>query len=489
MASACDLKMSTPADIVRLKEKAESGDLAAQRQLGWSYQTGDGVPKDLAESLKWYRKAAVKGQATAQNDVGRFYEAGWVVAQDYVEAMKWYLLASNQGHSYAQYNLASLYYGGKGTPENYVEAAKWFSKAAEQGHSTAAFFLGWLYCTGNGVEKNYASAIFWYRMAANEGVAGAQNNLGIMIENGQGIAANLEEATRLYRKSAKQGNESAKKSLERLKVPIEEPEIAPAPAKKNTLREPKARAAESTECTTLLIACTPQIYAQNAFRITGLLVDAPIRDIKRRIDDLKAAAEMGDAEDEHTHAFALSPAPPVEHIREAAQRLQNPERRLVEEFFWFWPIEWGHGQSDQALTALRNGDKDAAFKIWSQASNNGQAVASVVAKHNLAVMYQMVALDSEHLALKSELSAEQYATVANYWSKCIKWWENLLMTRTSGVWSRTESGSWTTIKSQLDSQGVCGTPSQLRSPKSTPCWLFNMPRKVNTTAPKNTLPT
>lgn len=425
--------MSTPADIVRLKAKAESGDANAQRQLGWSYQIGDGVSKDLAEALKWYRKSAAQGNASAQNDLGNFYENGWGVAQDYVEAMKWYLLSANQGLSYGQHNLASLFYAGHDTPVNYPEAVKWFSKSAEQGHSTSAYFLGWLYCTGNGVEKSYERALFWYRKAASDGVAGAQNNLAIMIENGQGVPANTGEAIKWFRKSAAQGNDSAKKALERLKAPLAEPEAAPAPVKKNHDRDQRPRSRESGECKPLVSACIPSVYIHNAFRITGLPVDASARDIKRRIDDLKAASEMGDDDDEHTHAFALKPPPAVDHIREAAQRLQDSERRIIEEFFWFWPREWGKGSSDSALTALRNGDKDTAFKLWSAALNEDEEPASVVAKHNLAVMYHMVALDSEILALKSDLTPQQAATVAKYWNTCFKWWEEL--TEDETFWS------------------------------------------------------
>lgn len=422
---ACDPNMSTPAETVRLKEKAESGDPASQRHLGWLYEKGQGVPKDLVESLAWYRKAATRGYAVAQNDVGCAYRNGLGIGQDSAEALKWFRLSAEQGHSYAQHNLASMYYGGEGTPVNYVEAAKWFSKAAEQGHSTAAYFLGWLYCSGNGVEKSYASALFWYRKAATEGVAGAQNNLAIMIENGQGVTANLEEAIRWFRKSARRGNESAKKSLERLKAPLEDPEIEPAPARKHPPREPKAKPTESAECKPLLTACTPLVYVHNAFRITGLLIDASTRDIKRRVDDLKAAAEMGDDDDEHTHAFALNPPPTVDQIREAAHRLHDPETRIIEELFWFWPQEWGQGKSDPALGALRNGNKDAAFKLWSAAIEDAEEPAGTIAKHNLAVMYQMVALDSENVALTGDLSAEQLATVAKYWTTCFKLWEEI----------------------------------------------------------------
>ena len=133
------------------------------------------------------------------------------------------------------------------------------------------------------------------------------------------------------------------------------------------------------ECSALYDACTPQIYLHNAFRITGLPVDSSTRDIKRRADDLRAAAEIGDDQDEHTHAFALTPPPTVDNIREAVQRLNEPECRIIEEFFWFWPLDWDHDDSDPALTALRNGNTDVPFKLWSEAVKEDEAPASIVA--------------------------------------------------------------------------------------------------------------
>lgn len=180
-----------------------------------------------------------------------------------------------------------------------------------------------------------------------------------------------------------------------------------------------------SECKALLDACTPLVYVHNAFRISGLAVDASAKDIKRRIDDLKHAEELGDAESEHTHAFALEPPPTIERIREAAHCLQDPERRVIEEFFWFWPNQWGGGRTDDGLSALANGNKDAAFRAWSSALSSGNGPASVVAKHNLAVMYQLVALDSEHYALEEDLSSDQLQTIVKYWRTSFKWWEEL----------------------------------------------------------------
>ena len=53
------------------------------------------------------------------------------------------------------------------------------------------------------------------------------------------------------------------------------------------------------DCKPLLEACIPSLYILNPFRITGLNVEASIREIKRRIDDLKSAYEMKDAESEN----------------------------------------------------------------------------------------------------------------------------------------------------------------------------------------------
>ena len=46
--------------------KAKQGDAGAQFMLGDCYYRGEGVEKDFAEAVKWYRKAAAQGDASAQ---------------------------------------------------------------------------------------------------------------------------------------------------------------------------------------------------------------------------------------------------------------------------------------------------------------------------------------------------------------------------------------------------------------------------------------
>ncbi|MDQ1300474.1 MAG: hypothetical protein QG637_392, partial [Chloroflexota bacterium] len=46
-----------------LFERAQKGDAVAQCLLGAMYARGNGVPKDSAEAVKWWHKAAEKGDA------------------------------------------------------------------------------------------------------------------------------------------------------------------------------------------------------------------------------------------------------------------------------------------------------------------------------------------------------------------------------------------------------------------------------------------
>jgi hypothetical protein len=70
------------------------------------YFVGSGVPQNVAEGVKWLRKAAAQGDAEAQ-----FY-------------------------------LGNMYFNGTDVPENAAEAVKWWRKAAEQGHPDAIRQLG-----------------------------------------------------------------------------------------------------------------------------------------------------------------------------------------------------------------------------------------------------------------------------------------------------------------------------------------------------------
>jgi TPR repeat protein len=53
------------------QKEAEQGNAEAQFELGWRYEHGRGVPKDVRKAVEWYRKAAAQGNKSAQNALDR----------------------------------------------------------------------------------------------------------------------------------------------------------------------------------------------------------------------------------------------------------------------------------------------------------------------------------------------------------------------------------------------------------------------------------
>jgi TPR repeat protein len=94
------------------------------------------------------------------------YEDAEGVPRDYAEAVKWYRLSADQGLADAQYKLGVMYVNGRGVPKDYSEAARLYHLAADQGNGNGQLALGSAYAAGKGVPKDYAQAYFWFTLAA-----------------------------------------------------------------------------------------------------------------------------------------------------------------------------------------------------------------------------------------------------------------------------------------------------------------------------------
>jgi len=95
------------------------------------------------------------------------HQNGWGVPQNLTEAVKWYRKAAEQGAASAQYNLGFMYLNGQGVPQNYAEAEKWYRKAAEQGDVDALQILGLAYYLGKWVPQDFVQSYFWFSLAAS----------------------------------------------------------------------------------------------------------------------------------------------------------------------------------------------------------------------------------------------------------------------------------------------------------------------------------
>lgn len=185
-----------------LHRLAEEGDANAQFMLGALYFTGEGVPQDYEEALKWYRRSAEQGHASAQHDLGVTYYQGKFVTQDYVEAFKWFQKSADHGHAKTQYNLGRMYYEGKGVPQDYAEALRWYRRSAEQGNAKAQYSLGMMYASGQVVTADLVQAHLWFNLAGSrasdpktrEAATGNRDSVAAMMTSAQ-----IAEAQRLAR--------------------------------------------------------------------------------------------------------------------------------------------------------------------------------------------------------------------------------------------------------------------------------------------------
>ena len=178
----------------------------------------------------------------------------------------------------------------------------------------------------------------------------------------------------------------------------------------------------SDGCTPLMEACTLELYNQNIFRITGLPVDATPKQIARQAQKLQMLEEMGGGASGPEAAFSLPTPPTSEEIRAALARMKDPQRRLVDEFFWFWPEADSTGSTDPAILAVAAGDADEAVRLWWTREQEG----SESAKHNLAVMYHMSAVDWTLHQFSYQIDHEREDKVKAYWKDAFDRWETLV---------------------------------------------------------------
>ena len=78
-----------------LRPLADAGNPAAQYRVGWMYDTGQGVPEDIAEADKWFKAAAETGHSDAMFSLCQdFALGGGNVQKDSLNAYVWCDLAA-----------------------------------------------------------------------------------------------------------------------------------------------------------------------------------------------------------------------------------------------------------------------------------------------------------------------------------------------------------------------------------------------------------
>jgi TPR repeat protein len=109
---------------------AESGSTAARLYLGWMYQLGKGVKRNLEEAERCYNSVLISESPKAE-----FYMATlqWEKG-DPLKTVEWFERSASSGYAPAMYQLSKMYRYGYGVPIDSVRGRKLLDQAASKGH-------------------------------------------------------------------------------------------------------------------------------------------------------------------------------------------------------------------------------------------------------------------------------------------------------------------------------------------------------------------
>jgi hypothetical protein len=116
---------------------AGMGDAPCQLQLGWHYEEGKGVPRNLVEAVRWYRAAAEQHDPRAAENMGTMYQFGRGVPKNCKTAVEWYAEGALQNDHASLYSLARMYQYGFGVKEDRAKAHALYRQSAALGNHKA----------------------------------------------------------------------------------------------------------------------------------------------------------------------------------------------------------------------------------------------------------------------------------------------------------------------------------------------------------------
>jgi len=225
-----------------MEQAAELGYSYAEYLLGYYYENGKVVQKDLAKAALYYKRASeditykisqierafglqlLNGEnytkteyttALAKEKVGDCYFAGLGVEKDEAKAKEYYKKAAAEITD-ANWLFNTAYKAITAEPLNYAKGFEYNLRAAELGNAAAMGNVGWAYRYGFGVERNLAKAAEWLGKGAEAGNAYSQYNYGFMVANGLGVQKDMAIAIEWWKLAARQGNTDAQKALTNL---------------------------------------------------------------------------------------------------------------------------------------------------------------------------------------------------------------------------------------------------------------------------------
>jgi len=191
----------------------QGGSAQAMDDLGWLYESGNGVNRDRVRALSLFNDAAKRGSAEGMYHLGVVYHEGLGVQKDLATACQWFIHAAAENDPYAETEAGFCYYNGTGVAQDHEAAFNSFVKAGQAGLIDARVYVADMLERGDGHNQDSTYAVMWYQAAAEQGSAYAMTELGAHLRLGKGVAWNEAQAMQWFAKAAQQGYVPAETSL------------------------------------------------------------------------------------------------------------------------------------------------------------------------------------------------------------------------------------------------------------------------------------
>jgi TPR repeat protein len=196
-----------------LEYAVQGGSSDGMADLGWLYETGNGVARNPVTAANLYNQAAKGGSSEGLFRAGLAYREGMGVQKDAAAGCQMLIQAAEASHDYAEQEAGRCYYNGIGVDQDHAAAFNWFAKAGQAGLVDAQVFAADMLERGDGWNQDSASAVLWYQAAAERGSAYAMTELGAHLRLGKGIAWSEAQAMQWFAKAAQKGYVPAETSL------------------------------------------------------------------------------------------------------------------------------------------------------------------------------------------------------------------------------------------------------------------------------------
>lgn len=164
-----------------------------------------------------------------------------------------------------------------------------------------------------------------------------------------------------------------------------------------------------------------KLLTHNSYRILGLDTSAETKDVLRRAKEIEHRLNIGDFPEYDLDINVSEKLRTNETAKNAVQKIQNPKKKIRENFFWFRIVD---DVDEEAIKLASKNDYYNAIRVW-QSASEGTGTKALFYKKNLAILLNLILLKEDNQEyLRDSLAIWNEIVNSNkFWTQFIKDYE------------------------------------------------------------------